>query len=111
MLFIECRMGLTRIYPEIFFRRTIRRKWIFAVGFAVLTVGLLTVDFGYEEAMLFMYGVVFAGLLYLLMSALITVFGVRKIMRLFPPVVTGPIIISIGLLRKADPKGEGGALW
>ena len=45
-----------------FFRRTIRRKWIFAVGFAVLTVGLLTVDFGYEEAMLFMYGVVFAGL-------------------------------------------------
>ena len=47
---------------EIFFRRTIRRKWIFAVGFAVLTVGLLTVDFGYEEAMLFMYGVVFAGL-------------------------------------------------
>ena len=34
----------------------------FAVGFAVLTVGLLTVDFGYEEAMLFMYGVVFAGL-------------------------------------------------
>ncbi|HIY09217.1 MAG TPA: uracil-xanthine permease family protein [Firmicutes bacterium] len=43
-------------------------------------------------------GVVFAGLLYLLMSALITVFGVRKIMRLFPPVVTGPIIISIGLI-------------
>ena len=27
-----------------------------------MTVGLLTVDFGYEEAMLFMYGVVFAGL-------------------------------------------------
>ena len=43
-------------------------------------------------------GVVFAGLLYLLMSALITVFGVRKVMRLFPPVVTGPIIISIGLI-------------
>lgn len=43
-------------------------------------------------------GVVFAGLLYLLMSALISVFGVRKIMRLFPPVVTGPIIISIGLI-------------
>lgn len=43
-------------------------------------------------------GVVFAGLLYLLMSGLITVFGVGKIMRLFPPVVTGPIIISIGLI-------------
>lgn len=43
-------------------------------------------------------GVVFAGLLYLVMSGLITVFGVGKIMRLFPPVVTGPIIISIGLI-------------
>lgn len=43
-------------------------------------------------------GVVFAGLLYLLMSGLISVFGVRKIMKFFPPVVTGPIIISIGLI-------------
>lgn len=43
-------------------------------------------------------GVVFAGLLYLLMSGLITVFGVGRIMRLFPPVVTGPIIIAIGLI-------------
>ena len=43
-------------------------------------------------------GVVFAGLLYLLMSGLIKVFGVAKIMRFFPPVVTGPIIISIGLI-------------
>ena len=43
-------------------------------------------------------GVVFAGLLYLVMSGLISVFGVDKIMRLFPPVVTGPIIISIGLI-------------
>ena len=43
-------------------------------------------------------GVVFAGLVYLLMSGLITVFGVAKIMKFFPPVVTGPIIISIGLI-------------
>ena len=44
-------------------------------------------------------GVVFAGLVYLLMSGLISVFGVRRIMRFFPPVVTGPIIIAIGLIR------------
>ena len=43
-------------------------------------------------------GVVFAGLVYLLMSLLISVFGIAKIMRFFPPVVTGPIIISIGLI-------------
>lgn len=42
-------------------------------------------------------GVVVAGLLYLVMSGLITLFGIKKIMRLFPPVVTGPIIIAIGL--------------
>ncbi len=43
-------------------------------------------------------GIVVAGLIYVLLSALIKVFGVRKIMRFFPPVVTGPIIISIGLI-------------
>ncbi len=43
-------------------------------------------------------GVLVAGLVYVLMSGLITAFGIRKIMRFFPPVVTGPIIISIGLI-------------
>ncbi|MDO5602571.1 MAG: uracil-xanthine permease family protein [Oscillospiraceae bacterium] len=43
-------------------------------------------------------GVLFAGLVYLLLSGLITLFGVKKIMRFFPPVVTGPIIVSIGLI-------------
>lgn len=43
-------------------------------------------------------GVVFSGLLYLLMSGLFAGFGPAKVMRFFPPVVTGPIIISIGLI-------------
>ena len=43
-------------------------------------------------------GIVVSGLIYVILSALIKVFGVRKIMRFFPPVVTGPIIISIGLI-------------
>ncbi len=42
-------------------------------------------------------GVVFAGIVYLVIAALIRIFGVKKIMRIFPPVVTGPIIIAIGL--------------
>ena len=42
--------------------------------------------------------VAFSGLLYVLVSGLISVFGIRRIMRFFPPVVTGPIIISIGLI-------------
>ncbi len=43
-------------------------------------------------------GIVVSGLIYVILSALIKVFGVRRIMRFFPPVVTGPIIISIGLI-------------
>lgn len=43
-------------------------------------------------------GVVAAGLVYIAVSGLIHVFGVKKVMKFFPPVVTGPIIISIGLI-------------
>ena len=42
--------------------------------------------------------VAFSGLLYLLVSLLISTFGIRRIMKFFHPVVTGPIIIAIGLI-------------
>ena len=42
-------------------------------------------------------GVALAGLLYVVLSALFKVFGVKKVMRFFPPIVTGPVIICIGL--------------
>lgn len=42
-------------------------------------------------------GVACAGLVYFILSALIAAVGAKKVMRFFPPVVTGPIIISIGL--------------
>jgi uracil permease len=42
-------------------------------------------------------GVFVAGLIYVLFALLIKLFGVERVMRFFPPVVTGPIIISIGL--------------
>lgn len=43
------------------------------------------------------FGVACAGLLYLVMAGLIKLFSARKIMKFFPPIVTGPIIIAIGL--------------
>ena len=43
-------------------------------------------------------GVFCAGLLYAALAALIRAFGAKRVMRFFPPVVTGPIIISIGLI-------------
>ena len=42
-------------------------------------------------------GVVIAGLLYVVLAAIIKLVGVKRVMRFLPPVVTGPIIILIGL--------------
>ncbi len=42
-------------------------------------------------------GVACAGLLYVIVSVLFKAFGPNKVMRYFPPVVTGPIIICIGI--------------
>ena len=43
------------------------------------------------------FGVACAGLLYLILAGLIKLFSAGKIMKFFPPIVTGPIIIAIGL--------------
>jgi uracil permease len=43
-------------------------------------------------------GVFFAGLCYFVMAGLIKSFGIEKILHYFPPVVTGPMIIAIGLV-------------
>ncbi len=42
-------------------------------------------------------GVACAGLLYLVLAGIVKLVGVNKVMKFFPPVVTGPIIIAIGL--------------
>ena len=43
-------------------------------------------------------GVFCAGLMYFILAGLFAWFGPRKVMRYFPPIVTGPIIIAIGLI-------------
>ena len=42
-------------------------------------------------------GIACAGLLYLILALICKAIGAHKVMRYFPPVVTGPIIIAIGL--------------
>jgi len=42
-------------------------------------------------------GVAVAGLMYLVLAGFFKAFGAKKVMRFFPPIVTGPIIICIGL--------------
>lgn len=43
-------------------------------------------------------GVACAGLLYIVLALLFKLFDIKKIMKYFPPIVTGPIIIAIGLI-------------
>ena len=43
------------------------------------------------------FGVACAGLVYLVLAFFFKLFGAKKVMRFFPPIVTGPIIILIGL--------------
>lgn len=56
-------------------------------------------------------GVACAGLVYLIIAGLIKLFGVKKVMRFFPPIVTGPIIISIGLSLAGSAKNNCDANW
>lgn len=57
------------------------------------------------------FGVACAGLVYLLLSLLIKIFGVGKVMRFFPPIVTGPIIIAIGLTLSQSAIDNCSADW
>ena len=55
--------------------------------------------------------IAFSGLVYLAASVLISTFGIRRIMKFFPPVVTGPIIISIGLILAPSAVSNCQANW
>ncbi len=56
-------------------------------------------------------GVVVAGLVYVVVALLIHIFGAKKVMRFFPPVVTGPIIISIGLILAPSAISNASSNW
>ena len=56
-------------------------------------------------------GVVVAGLLYLVLALVIKLVGVKKVMRFLPPVVTGPIIILIGLNLAPSAVSNASSCW
>ncbi|MDO4510011.1 MAG: uracil-xanthine permease family protein [Lachnospiraceae bacterium] len=56
-------------------------------------------------------GVFFAALLYLVIAGLIKAFGVQKVMQFFPPIVTGPIIMAIGLNLSPSAINNCSANW
>ena len=57
------------------------------------------------------FGVACSGLLYLVLALLIKIFGTSKVMRFFPPIVTGPIIIAIGLTLSQSAIDNCSADW
>lgn len=56
-------------------------------------------------------GVFAAGLVYIVVAGLIHFFGVKKVMKFFPPIVTGPIIISIGLILAPSAINNASTNW
>ena len=56
-------------------------------------------------------GIVVAGLLYVVLAVVIKLVGVKKVMRFLPPVVTGPIIILIGLNLAPSAVSNASTCW
>ena len=56
-------------------------------------------------------GIVIAGLLYLVLALLFKVLGAKTVMRYFPPIVTGPMIIMIGLNLSGSAINNASTCW
>ena len=56
-------------------------------------------------------GVFSAGIIYFILAGLFAAYGPRKVMRFFPPIVTGPIIIAIGLTLSGSAIGNCNQNW
>ncbi len=56
-------------------------------------------------------GIVVAGLLYLVLALIVKAVGIKRVMRFLPPVVTGPIIICIGLSLAPSAVSNASTNW
>jgi uracil permease len=56
-------------------------------------------------------GIVVAGLLYIILALIIKLVGVKRVMRFLPPIVTGPIIICIGLSLAPSAVSNASTNW
>lgn len=56
-------------------------------------------------------GVFSAGIIYFILAGLFALFGAKRVMRFFPPIVTGPIIIAIGLTLSGSAIGNCNQNW
>ena len=57
------------------------------------------------------FGVACAGLVYVILAGLFKDFGAKKVMRYFPPIGTGPMIIMIGLNLSGSAINNASTCW
>lgn len=56
-------------------------------------------------------GIVVAGLMYLILALVVKLVGAKRVMHFLPPIVTGPIIICIGLSLAPSAVGNASTNW
>ena len=78
---------------------------------AKLDVGKFATMSGEEKLPYALGGIVIAGGLYLVLALLFKLVGPQKVMRFFPPIVTGPIIILIGLNLSGSAIANASTCW
>ena len=76
-----------------------------------LDVGKFSAMSGEEKLPYALGGIVIAGGLYLVLALLFKLVGAKKVMRFFPPIVTGPIIILIGLNLSGTAISNASTCW
>ena len=83
-------------------------------GFAAigsLNVGKWADMTGEEKLPYALGGICVAGLMYLILALLFKLVGPQKVMRFFPPIVTGPMIILIGLSLAGSAVANASTNW
>jgi uracil permease len=79
-------------------------------SFAFIPAIILATERGYSWAAIG-FGIIMAGVLYVLMGGLVALIGHEKITRIFPPIVTGPVIIVIGITLAPVALGMAEGAW
>ena len=73
-------------------------SFAFLGGYAIVKEAAVKAGFTEQQGLVYAcIGVACAGLLYLILSFVCKAYGSRRVMKFFPPIVTGPIIICVGL--------------
>ena len=78
---------------------------------ANLDAGKYAAMSGEEKLAYALGGIVVAGALYLVLALLFKLIGAKKVMRYFPPIVTGPMIIMIGLNLAGTAISNASTCW